>query len=161
MSKRPVRLTSEDFPGRFPSDNGCYPEEFPNMNFNKPTMSKLRAIFIAVLINVLVPALAFAEDAKADSLDATINKFFGDFTGPFVGLIFYSVDFAGTSFPLIVGWLVIAATIFTIYFGLIQVRGFKHAIDLVKGDYSNPDDKGEVSHFQALATALSGTVGLR
>ena len=130
------------------------------MNLNKPTMSKLRAIFIAIMINVFVPALAFAEDAKADSLDATINKFFGDFTGPFVGLIFYSVDFAGTSFPLIVGWLVIAASIFTVYFGVIQVRGFKHAIDLVKGDYSNPDDKGEVSHFQALATALSGTVGL-
>jgi len=42
----------------------------------------------------------------------------------------------------------------------INVRGFKHAIELVQGKYDNPDDKGEVSHFQALATALSGTVGL-
>ena len=108
---------------------------------------------------LLTPVLAWAEEA-APSLDETIGKFFAEFTGPFVGLIFHSVEFGGTKFPLIVGWLVIAATVFTLYFVFIQVRGFKHAIELVRGDYSNPDDKGEVSHFQALATALSGTVGL-
>ena len=42
----------------------------------------------------------------------------------------------------------------------INFRGFKHAIGLVKGDYDDPNDKGEVSHFQALTTALSATVGL-
>ena len=43
----------------------------------------------------------------------------------------------------------------------INVRGFKHAIDLVKkGKYDDPKDEGEVSRFQALATALSATVGL-
>ena len=57
-------------------------------------------------------------------------------------------------------WLVIAASVFTIYFGFIQFRAFKHSIELVKGDYSDPNDAGEVSHFQALTTALSGTVGL-
>ena len=50
--------------------------------------------------------------------------------------------------------------IFTIYFGFIQFRAFRHAISLVRGDYSDPNDAGEVSHFQALTTALSGTVGL-
>lgn len=54
----------------------------------------------------------------------------------------------------------VAATVFTVYFGVIQFRAFGHAIALVKGDYSDPNDAGEVSHFQALATALSGTVGL-
>lgn len=108
---------------------------------------------------LFTPFLAWAEE-KAPSLDETIGKFFAEFTGPFVGLIFHSVELGGTKFPLIVGWLVIAATVFTLYFVFIQVRGFKHAIELVRGDYSNPDDKGEVSHFQALATALSGTVGL-
>jgi AGCS family alanine or glycine:cation symporter len=42
----------------------------------------------------------------------------------------------------------------------INVRAFKHAIDLVRGKYDDPNDEGEVSHFQALATALSATVGL-
>ncbi|MCL4140059.1 UNVERIFIED_CONTAM: hypothetical protein GTU68_060803, partial [Idotea baltica] len=44
--------------------------------------------------------------------------------------------------------------------GFINLRGFKHAIDITRGKYDNPDDLGEVSHFQALASALSATVGL-
>jgi AGCS family alanine or glycine:cation symporter len=87
-----------------------------------------------------------------------VNQAFAAATGPFVSLIFAPIP--GTSFPWIVMWLVIAASVFTLYFGFIQFRAFKHAIQLVKGDYSDPNDAGEVSHFQALATALSGTVGL-
>ncbi len=62
--------------------------------------------------------------------------------------------------PLIVIWLLVGATFFTIYFGFINIRGFWHAIRLTSGYYDNPDDTGEVSHFQALSSALSGTVGL-
>ncbi|WP_170775174.1 alanine/glycine:cation symporter family protein [Ruegeria lacuscaerulensis] len=100
------------------------------------------------------PALA----QEAPGLDEKINQAFADFTGPFVSFIF--APFPGTGFPWIVGWLVIAATVFTVYFAFVQLRFFSHAISLVKGDYSDPNDAGEVSHFQALATALSGTVGL-
>ncbi|MEJ8473859.1 alanine/glycine:cation symporter family protein [Roseibium algae] len=96
--------------------------------------------------------------SAAQSIDEQVNTGFTLATGWFVNLIFS--PFPGTSFPWIVAWLVIAATIFTLYFGFIQVRAFGHAISLVKGDYSDPNDAGEVSHFQALATALSGTVGL-
>jgi amino acid carrier protein len=59
-----------------------------------------------------------------------------------------------------VGWLVTAAAVFTVYFGFIQFRAFGHAIALVMGRYSDPRHLGEVSHFQALTAALSGTVGL-
>lgn len=62
--------------------------------------------------------------------------------------------------PLVVLWLMIGAVIFTIYMKFINIRGFKHAIDIVRGKYDDPDHKGEVSHFQALTTALSATVGL-
>jgi len=99
-----------------------------------------------------------ASPGFAQSLDETVNQVFANSTGWFVSLIFS--PFPGTSFPWIVAWLVIAATIFTLYFGFIQFRAFRHSISLVKGDYSDPNDAGEVSHFQALATALSGTVGL-
>lgn len=44
--------------------------------------------------------------------------------------------------------------------GFINIRAFRHAIDVVMGKYDNPDDDGDVSHFQALATALSATVGI-
>lgn len=104
------------------------------------------------------PALLATAPAMANTLDESINAAFAKYTGPFVGTIFAPLP--GTSFPWIVLWLVVAATIFTLYFGFIQFRGFMHSISLVKGDYSDPNDAGEVSHFQALATALSGTVGL-
>ncbi|QEG20855.1 alanine/glycine:cation symporter family protein [Mariniblastus fucicola] len=64
------------------------------------------------------------------------------------------------SVPFIVVWLFVGAVFFTLFMGFINVRGFWHAIRLTKGDYDNPDDHGEVTHFQALSSALSGTVGL-
>ena len=62
--------------------------------------------------------------------------------------------------PLIVIWLIAGALLFTFFMRFINLRGFKHAINLTRGVYDKPGEKGEVSHFQALATALSGTVGL-
>ncbi|MFV0300291.1 MAG: alanine/glycine:cation symporter family protein [Paracoccus sp. (in: a-proteobacteria)] len=115
----------------------------------------------ALLATILIAAPALAQEAAQEAamtLDERVNHIFAGATGWFVNLIFS--NFPGTTFPWIVGWLVTAATIFTIYFGFIQFRAFPHSIALVRGDYSDPDDAGEVSHFQALATALSGTVGL-
>lgn len=48
---------------------------------------------------------------------------------------------------------------FTLYLGLPQIRYFRHALRVVKGKFDRSDDVGDASHFQALATALSGTVG--
>jgi len=62
--------------------------------------------------------------------------------------------------PIVVLWLIFGAVVFTIFMRFINIRGFKHAIDLVRGRYDKPGDAGEVSHFQALTTALSATVGL-
>ncbi|MEO3413373.1 alanine/glycine:cation symporter family protein [Roseovarius sp. CAU 1744] len=103
----------------------------------------------------LTSAPAWAQDG---GIDERVNEMFANSTGWFVSFIFS--PFPGTSFPWIVAWLVVAATVFTLYFAFIQFRAFGHSISLVKGDYSDPNDAGEVSHFQALATALSGTVGL-
>jgi len=64
----------------------------------------------------------------------------------------------GISFIVI--WLVLGATFFTIRMGFINIKGFRHSIDLAKGKYDDPDAPGQVTHFQALATAVSGTVGL-
>ena len=76
-------------------------------------------------------------------------------------VIFYKpFSFIGLDIPLVVLWLVLGAIFFTIFMKFVNVKGFFHAIQLVRGKYDDPDDKGEVSHFQALVTALSGTVGL-
>jgi AGCS family alanine or glycine:cation symporter len=110
--------------------------------------------FSAALALGAAPALA----QDPEGIDAAVNEVFAKATEPFVSLIFAPLP--GTDFPWIVSWLVIAASVFTLYFGFIQFRAFRHSIQLLKGDYANPEDAGEVSHFQALATALSGTVGL-
>lgn len=62
--------------------------------------------------------------------------------------------------PFIVVVLIFGAIFFTFWYRWINVRGFKHAVDIVRGKYDNPDDKGEISHFRALTSALSATVGL-
>jgi alanine or glycine:cation symporter, AGCS family len=93
-------------------------------------------------------------------LDARISAAVQPFSDAIAGVIFYSVPVAGQSFPLIVGWLIIAALVFTLAFRFIQLRGFAHAIEVVRGRYSTPGMAGEMSPFQALTTAVSGTVGL-
>ena len=65
-----------------------------------------------------------------------------------------------TTVPFIVVWLFVGAVFFTFFMGFINVRGFFHAIRLTTGAYDDPEDAGEVTHFQALSSALSGTVGL-
>lgn len=74
-------------------------------------------------------------------------------------LVFLGIDI-GTRAPLVVIWLFLAGIFFTLRMGFINIKGFGHAIGLVFGRYRNPDDKGEVSSFRALTTALSATVGL-
>lgn len=79
-------------------------------------------------------------------------------------LIFYAhrFNFFGNvlEVPLILAWLVAISLFLTVYFGFINFRYFKHGIDLVRGKYDKKSDKGEINRFQALATSLSGTVGL-
>ena len=104
----------------------------------------------------LAASTAIAQEGR--TIDESVNEIFANSTGWFVNLIFAPLP--GTSFPWIVLWLVVGAVIFSVYFKFIRFRVFGHAIALVRGDYSDPNDTGEVSHFQALATALSGTVGL-
>ncbi|EMQ2875361.1 alanine:cation symporter family protein [Vibrio navarrensis] len=107
---------------------------------------------------------SLALNANAAGLDEKINEIVAPIVNPFVGMIFSTIPlpFTDVQAPWIVLWLVVAALFFTFYLGFINLRGFKHAIDLVSGKYSDPKAKeeGEVTHFQALTTALSGTVGL-
>jgi len=69
-------------------------------------------------------------------------------------------DNGAVGLPIIVVWLLVGATFFTLRMGFVNVHQFFHAFSVAKGTYDNPDDPGEVTHFQALSAALSGTVGL-
>ena len=74
--------------------------------------------------------------------------------------VFYAIPVAGTQVPLIVIWLAVAAVFFTVYLRFINLRALGLAIRHVKGDFADPTARGEISHFKAVATAISGTVGV-
>ncbi len=93
-------------------------------------------------------------------IDETVSEYFGPISDFIVSVVFYSVPIFGADVSLIVLWLISAAVFFTFWFGVPQFRSIGHSLNLVRGRYSKPEDAGEVSHFQALATAVSGTVGL-
>jgi AGCS family alanine or glycine:cation symporter len=62
--------------------------------------------------------------------------------------------------PLLAIVLLLTGLFVTLRLGFIQVRGFRHAVDIVRGKYDDPADAGDLNHFQALTTALSATVGI-
>ncbi len=90
-------------------------------------------------------------DAFVEPVATTVKK-----------IVFFEIEIFGTQLPLVVMWLILAALFFTFYLKFINIRGFFTAIRLVSG--KSPDASsaapGEISHFRALCTAISGTVGI-
>ena len=119
-------------------------------------MTKLR-VGITTLIGLFASFSAFAQEL---GIDEKINLAIKPFADAVAGAVFSSFPVAGVQIPFVLVWLIVAATVFTFYFKFINLRAFKHGFELVRGDYHDPKAAGEVTHFQALATALSGTVGL-
>jgi len=101
-----------------------------------------------------------AENVESDGdggFQDQVNDAFGTVNDFLAAGMFYKV---GGVVPLAVLWLVMGSIFFTVRMGFINIRAFKHAILVTAGRYDNPEDAGEVSHFQALTSALSATVGL-
>ncbi len=134
---------------------------------------------LLTLLTIILPYITFAQEAVEKGLDQRIDESFKPFSDAVFNIIFFPVF--GVPFVLIL--LVLSALFFTIYFGFPNIRYFGKAINTVRGKYDDieggheasetpmtvdgdiPDtirdesQEGEVSHFQALATAVSGTVG--
>ncbi|MDA1164571.1 MAG: alanine/glycine:cation symporter family protein [Planctomycetota bacterium] len=111
------------------------------------------------------------ETNKDTGFQSQVNDAFGKVNEKLAFYMFYNVlNFFGNeeidgrntmgNLQLAVIWLVLGSIFFTFRMGFINVRGFRHAIRVTAGRFDNPDDAGEVSHFQALTSALSATIGL-
>lgn len=112
---------------------------------------------------LLFTGTAFAQDSGAEEkgVDEIINEAVTPAADFISSIVFYSFEVQdGMEVPYILIWLLVGATFFTLYLKFINIKGFGKAIQIVKGKFSSPDDPGEVTHFQALTAALSGTVGL-
>ncbi|MFT4539927.1 MAG: AGCS family alanine or glycine:cation symporter [Planctomycetota bacterium] len=111
-------------------------------------------------------------EAPAEEEQSGVDAMFAKMNGAMASVIFYPIPVPGMTMPdgeggekpgqipIAVLILVLGAIFFTVRMGLPQLRAFKHAIDVVRGKYDDPNDEGEVSSFQALTAALSATVGL-
>ena len=128
-------------------------------------------IFTA-LITLINPSIVLSQNNSDLGLDERINEAFKPIANWFESVILHNFPFTetifGTGIPTIIILLVGGALFFTIFFGFVNIRRFPTAINTVRGKFdsleSAKSDKnnnlsGEVSHFQALATAVSGTVG--
>lgn len=102
----------------------------------------------------LFPRLALAAEP------GRIDAFFGTINGYLASVIFYDVFPGEAVVPFIVAWLIVAAVFLTLRFSFVNLRMMRHGFRILTGKYHTADDKGEVSSFQALTTALSATVGL-
>ncbi|WP_347925407.1 alanine/glycine:cation symporter family protein [Pontimicrobium sp. SW4] len=137
---------------------------------------------LLVLTFLLFP---FINQAQSIGFDEQINNAFMPFATWWEGFILSTVNIFGFGIPIVLILLLIGALFFTIYFGFVNIKHFPTAIQVVRGKYDdleslNTETKanvyevegdiidtikdeshhGEVNHFQALATAVSGTVGL-
>jgi AGCS family alanine or glycine:cation symporter len=106
---------------------------------------------LALLLG-LFSNLAMAESA----IQTSLNHVFEKVNGAVAGFLF--MDIFG--FPLIIAVMVSGGLFFTLRYGFINIKMFKHAIDVLRGKYDDPNHEGEITHFQALSSALSATVGL-
>ena len=113
------------------------------------------------IFTMICTILAGLQSAQAMNVDTFIDKNIAPFSDAVAKAIFFPINICGSQVPLIIFWILIAGIFFTIYFKGISIWGFKHAIEVVaKPTEKHGDGCGEVSSFQALATALSGTIGI-
>ena len=106
------------------------------------------------------PEALAAAAPPPETLDRKIDQFFARYTSGFVNAIFFTVPINGQDVLAVVIWLAAAGVILTLTFRFVNIRSFGLALRTVRGNYTNADDPGEVTHFQALSAAVSGTVGL-
>jgi AGCS family alanine or glycine:cation symporter len=113
------------------------------------------------------PATPAKPAAAAETLPsgwiASIDRVFGVCVAAISKVIFFNVYRSAdgaVQIPFVVAWLFGGALFLTLRMGFINIRAFGHAIKLTSGHYDHKDHKGDVTHFQALAAALSATVGL-
>lgn len=116
----------------------------------KQSLIAMVLLLSATLSQAAEPGLETEQSGLA-AFGAGLDSFMSSIFGWFVDLIFFSVPIGGASFPLIAGWLLVAALNFTFYFGFIQFRQVGLSLDIVRGKYTDPNpavkEEGEVSHF--------------
>ncbi|WP_344789493.1 alanine/glycine:cation symporter family protein [Postechiella marina] len=142
--------------------------------------------YLLSALALIVPFLTFAQEVVEKGMDEKFNDAFKPISDAWGSFVFYPIKFSeNLGMPIVIIMLLLAGLTFSILFKLVNVRRFPVSINIVRGKYDDVDhhevepksmvnvvdgdivdtiavegQEGEVSHFQALTAALSGTVGL-
>ncbi len=177
MGGSPVQEAPSKVCGR---PNSNYPLEVVMFRLSTQSASRYVPFLLTfVLITFLATGTSSAQEANGETIPAareqggeggwmkSVDHWFGEYiVGPMATFLFYDLGplfGAKVAMPAVVVWLALGAVFLTLRMGFINFRAFWHAVRVTKGDYDDTDDQdtdGEVSHFQALSSALSATVGL-
>ena len=113
--------------------------------------------YLATLLTVLMVA-GRAEAASA--VNNFVETYVASVTELIASIIFTPINIFGAEVPIIILWILFAGIFFTVYLKGLPIWGFKHSLKLIADSKKESDGDGEVSTFQALSTALSGTIGM-
>ena len=92
-----------------------------------------------------------------------MNELFNSINGFLADLLFFDILFGqveGTTIPFLVAWLIAGGIFLTLKMGFVNLKMLGHSYKIVAGKYHTKDDKGLITPFESLTTALSATVGL-
>jgi len=92
-----------------------------------------------------------------------MNELFSHINSFLESLLFFDILFGqieGSHIPFLVAWLIVGGVYLTLKMGFVNIKMLRHAYRIIKGEYTTPDDRGTITPFQSLTTALSATVGL-
>lgn len=150
------------------------------MNSNSSFRAVLTRLLTAACVLSMTAVSSQAQDTvleptESSSFSSLVDQGFSRVNEVLTSVFFFTIPFQTIDVPVseefpsgqqvlgipfIVAMLSMGGVFFTLRFGFVNVRLFRHAIQVVRGKFDAPDDDGEISHFQALSSALSATVGL-
>jgi len=116
-------------------------------------MKKIHWLLLTMFVNI--------QQVFAMNIDVFMDKKIAPVFDGIADFVFSPINICGSKVPVIIFWILFAGIFFTIYYKGVAIWGLKHAVEVVSKPAQKKDDgSGEVSSFQALATALSGTIGI-
>lgn len=130
----------------------------------------MKKFTLAIILSAIFTLPLYAATPPDDTTDRwteiqqTVDKTFESINKQIAPVLFFNINPVRSenapSIPLIVVFLLFGGVFFTIRYSFINIRLFGHSLRVIRGHYDDPEDQGEISHFQALTSALSATVGL-
>jgi len=135
-----------------------------------PTWLTTAIVVLCLAIPTWAPAWGQAEASEAsdsasqlsniEKFEQTADATFSGIVGMMAKVLFFPIGGEAFPMPFVVAFLVVGSVFFGVYHRFINLRGLKHSVDVIRGKFDADHHEGEITHFRALTSALSATIGL-